>query len=333
MANRVLLIGSEGFVGKILRDALKTTGAQVLSTDRSIPESVADGLACDICVADEVDALFRWAGDVSHIVHLAAISYLPEASAHPERLFEVNVNGTVLSTQAMLRHVPGARFLYIGSSEAYGVPHSIPIDESHPLAPQNPYAISKAAAEQYCSYLHRAVGADIVCVRPFNHTGPGQLPRFALPGFADQIARIIRGEAPPVIEVGNLEARRDFLDVRDVVDAYVRLLEAAPSGAVVNVCSGEAYQIGDALDLLIEMSQRSIEVRVDNARLRAVEVPEIRGSYRKLEEMTGWKPTIPFEVTLRDLLDYFCDEQVSSPTTTSRATSDGSGAVDSRDGC
>ena len=331
MDKRVLLIGSEGFVGKKLRGALKTAGVQVLSTDRSIPESVEDGLACDIRDADEVDALFRWAGDVTHIIHLAAISYLPEATEHPEQVFEVNVNGTVLLTQAMLRHVPRARFLYIGSSEAYGVPQSIPIDESHPLAPQNPYAISKAAAEQYCSYLHRAVGADIVCVRPFNHTGPGQLPRFALPGFADRIARIIRGEVPPVIEVGNLEARRDFLDVRDVVDAYVRLLEAAPSGAVVNVCSGEAYQIGDALDLLIEMSQRSIEVRVDRARLRAVEVPEIRGSYRKLERMTGWKPTISFVTTLRDLLDYFCGEEIASQAVPPRAASGGSGAADSRD--
>jgi len=301
MSRRALITGAAGFVGPILRTVLKERGWLCVGVDAS------DGAdhRVDITDAEQVDRLFASAGDLTHVFHLAAITFVPQSRQDPTGTIRVNVEGTIRLAHATAQHHPGARFVFIGTSEIYGAPQQLPVDEEHPVAPNNPYAISKLAADQYCAYLGRTTGLDVVRMRPFNHSGPGQSDRFVLSSFARQIAEIEAGVTPPVLKTGNLEAARDFSHVRDVVRAYALAAEQGEPGAVYNVCSGNAYTIQDALDALLAMSDANIEVRQDPDRMRPSDVPEVRGSYAKLEAATGWTPAVAFDELLHDLLTYW----------------------------
>ena len=187
----------------------------------------------------------------------------------------------------------------------YGPPTELPIREEHPLNPQNPYAISKAAADSYCAYYHKSTGYAVVRMRPFNHSGPGQSDQFVLSSFARQIARAEAGLSEPIVRVGNLDARRDFLHVDDVVRAYeLAALEGIP-GEAYNIASGKAVSIRDALQMLLGMATTELAVEPASERLRPVEVPEISGSAEKLESATGWQPQKTVETLLADVLDYW----------------------------
>jgi GDP-4-dehydro-6-deoxy-D-mannose reductase len=216
---------------------------------------------------------------------------------------EVNIKGTINLVTAVQDHNPKARFISVGSAEVYGPPMYLPIDEKHPLNPVNPYAISKAAADHYCAYISKATGMDIIRMRPFNHSGPGQADQFVLSSFARQIAEIEAGHAEPVLRVGNLDAARDFMHVNDVIRAYELAALHGKGGEAYNVCSGNAQNIKDALDILLGLSNRKISVEVDPERMRPIDVPMVAGSYAKLKADTGWEPSIPFEEVLSDLLD------------------------------
>jgi len=181
----------------------------------------------------------------------------------------------------------------------------LPQTEESPLRPNNPYAVSKVAQDFLGLQYHLAYGLPVVRVRPFNHTGPGQSPRFVVPAFASQIARIEVGLQEPVLRVGNLDAARDFSDVRDIVRAYHLAVTEGEPGEVYNLASGRPQPVRGLLETLLGYSQVKIRVERDEERSRPVDVPVVYGSAEKFHRQTGWEPQIPFEQTLRDTLEYW----------------------------
>lgn len=184
-------------------------------------------------------------------------------------------------------------------------PDEVPIKETNPLRPLSPYAVSKVAQDMLGYQYWMSFKVDSVRTRGFNHEGPRRGPVFVASDFAKQIADIEKGKKAPVVDVGNLEAKRDFTDVRDMVRAYVLALEKCEPGEVYNICSGKAWTIQKTLDHLLSMSKAKIEVREDPARLRPSDVPILLGDNSKFVKATGWQPTIPFEQTLKDMLEHW----------------------------
>lgn len=302
MSGRALITGATGFVGRLLSAYLVEQGWDVVCT--GYPP--ADGaVTLDVTDREQVNAVLEEAGELTHVFHLAAIAFVPTANRDPALAFRVNLLGAVNLTGALVDRGLKARFINIATSEIYGPPQSLPVTEGHPVNPPNPYAISKAAADQYCAYLFHAAGLDVIRMRPFNHSGPGQSDDFVLSNFARQVADIEAGRNEAVVRVGNLKAARDFLHVRDVVRAYEQAALRGRSGEAYNVCSGQARTIQTALDQLLALSNHTIEVRHDPERIRPVDVPEIYGSHDKLSADTGWEPATPFDDILRDLLTYW----------------------------
>lgn len=305
MEHVALITGANGFVGRVLSSYLASRTWRVLESVIPGVESTADQFPCDVTSAEQVAQLMEWAAGVTHVFHLAAITFVPVSSAHPAETMAVNALGTVNLLHAMLKHHPGARFVFVGSAAVYGNPQRLPVTEDHPLAPREPYAISKAAADAHCEYAARVLQADVVRMRPFNHSGAGQSDRFVLSSFARQIVAIERGAMPPVLRVGNLDASRDFLHVHDVVRAYELAALRGAAGGVYNVCSGRGTVIRDALAALLRRAQVSIAVETDPERLRPSDIPEVWGSHERLNAATGWRPEMPFETVLDDLLAYW----------------------------
>lgn len=290
--SRILITGAGGFAGGYLVAELRRRfPAAVLHTD---PFDVTDPDAVAAAVA---------AAAPDACVHLAAISSVPAARRDAGRAFAVNLGGTLHLAHALLDHVPECRLIHIGSADCYGASFRTgkPLDEAAPLAPLNVYAASKAAADLALGALAAEAGLRAVRFRPFNHTGPGQSADFAIPAFAAQIARIRDGSQEAVIQVGNLDPERDFLDVRDVVRAYALALErfdTLPSGAVFNLASGVPRRIGNILEAMIAASGMAIRVAQDPARLRPVEIPSASGDASAARAALGWQPEIAFEATL-----------------------------------
>jgi GDP-4-dehydro-6-deoxy-D-mannose reductase len=241
------------------------------------------------------------------VVHLAAISQVHDAQRTMRVTFDVNLGGTTNIVEAMRRRVPEARLLLVSSGEVYGgsfLTARGPVNEHTVLDPTNAYAASKAAAELFIGPMTQQ-GLRAIRLRPFNHVGPGQSNRFVVATFIEQIVNIERGRQEPVLRVGNLDAQRAFLDVRDVVSAYVEAMasEGLDNGAVLNIASGEARRIGDILESLLMRAQVAVKVVVDPARLRAIDIPVAAGDAGLARELLGWVPKIPFERTLVDMLD------------------------------
>ncbi len=302
---RVLITGGSGFVGTAL--------TRLLATDH--PECEVHALghesrSFDICdhalVADLVQRIRPTA-----VVHLAAIAAPAEAKASPRRAWNVNLMGTLNVAEAIQRHAPDARLVFAGSSESYGAYFKTadgrPVREDAPLLPQTVYAATKASADLMLAQMAMD-GLDVVRFRPFNHTGPGQADQFVVPAFARQVAEAAAGKRPRVIEVGNLDAARDFLDVRDVVRAYAKAaLEPASSlsGNVYNLASGKPIAIRAILDRLIALSGVEVDVKTDPSRLRKNEIPVACGDASAAYADMGWRPAIPLEQTLHDVFDYW----------------------------
>jgi GDP-4-dehydro-6-deoxy-D-mannose reductase len=215
--------------------------------------------------------------------------------------------------EGVARVRPQCRVLVVGSSEEYGLvaPEDVPVDEDTPLRPLNPYALSKVAQDLMGLQYYLTRNLHVVRVRPFNHIGPRQRLGFVAPDFASQIAAAELGQQPPVLEVGNLEARRDFSDVRDVVRAYVLLLTEGEPGEVYNVGAGRSHSIRELLDRLLAMSRVPIEVRQDPGRMRPSDMPDIVCDASRIRERTGWQPTISFEQSLGDVLAYWRQERAT----------------------
>jgi len=200
--------------------------------------------------------------------------------------------------------------LVVGSADEYGMvrPEELPIDEDTPLRPHNPYAVSKVVQDMLGYQYFASHGLHVVRVRPFNHIGPRQSPAFVTAAFAKQIAEAEAGRNPPIVKVGNLEAKRDFTDVRDMVAAYHLALSKGEPGEVYNIGSGIARSIEEVLDILLAESKIELTVQEDPARLRPSEVPMVACDARKFRACTGWEPHIPLEESLRDTLDYWREE-------------------------
>lgn len=294
---RALITGAGGFVGPHLVDHLQSCGDEVVPIDVDNGPDLRDRQGW----ADTVAGV---APDT--IYHLAGWSDVGGSWTDPFATFEINVMGTVSLLEAA-RLAGTGRVVVVSSADVYGTvrPADLPITEDHPIRPRSPYGASKEATEAAALQYHRGHGLDVVIVRPFNHIGPGQSPRFAAPAFADQIAaaEAAPGSGPVPLLHGDLSPERDLTDVRDVVRAYRLVAEAGEAGECYNVCSGRAVTMADVLDTLLGLSPAPIEPRTDPARLRPVEVPALRGSFDKLAEATGWRPTIDLDQTLGEVLD------------------------------
>jgi GDP-4-dehydro-6-deoxy-D-mannose reductase len=314
-ASRVLITGAGGFVGHWLRRALIPalgTDSSILSVGTRSDEiktssALESAIALDIRNEPAVDALIATFNPTA-IIHLAAISDVHEAQRAPRTTWEVNFCGTMNLAYSVLRHSANARFIFVSSSEVYGDAFkrwSGPINENARLEPTNPYATSKAAADLLMGQLARE-GLKVIRFRPFNHTGPGQTDRFVIPAFATQIARIKSGLQEPILRVGNLDARRDFLDVRDVVEAYVLALtlpdEGWEAGTILNLASGVPRRIGDILNELIALAGISTRIEQDPARIRVNDTLVAVGDAAAARRTLGWVPHVPWEITLRDLV-------------------------------
>jgi GDP-4-dehydro-6-deoxy-D-mannose reductase len=293
---RSLITGGRGFVGHWLADHLRDLGDDVVVIDREV--EITDPAALLTAVSDAApDAIY----------HLAALTHVGQSWDEPLRVFEVNVIGTGALLAAARECGTNPRILVTSSAEVYGAvtdPGRLPLREDSPTAPLTPYAASKLAAEALVAQAHLGHGQHVITVRPFNHIGPGQSPNFAVPALARRIVEAER-QGVGTIPVGNLSARRDFTDVRDVVRAYRLLIEMGRPGGVYNVCSGRDVSIRAIADRLLGLAGTSLEFETDPSLVRPVEVPVLRGDPGRLEEATGWKPEVPLEQTLADVLAYW----------------------------
>ena len=308
---RILLTGGTGFVGGYLAPAiaaawpgaervlLRRPGETVLREGwRPLDAEVIDSAAIGRIISDFKPDL---------VLHLAAQAAIGASAELAETTWRVNFGGTLELAHACQRACPATTFFFVSSSEVYGWSFRDGVaDEDTPLRPMNAYARSKAAAESMLPDV--LPQARLIVARPFNHTGPGQDVRFVLPSLAQQIADVEAGRRPPCLELGNLEASRDFLDVRDVCAAYVAMLEtpAAPAErSVYNVASGGSWRIGDLVQKFRLHARAPFDVAIDPKRLRPSDVPMAVGSAKRLEQATGWKPTIGVDAIVEALLAHW----------------------------
>jgi GDP-4-dehydro-6-deoxy-D-mannose reductase len=305
----ILVTGAGGFVGSYLLPQLRAAiadGARITACVREADRTL-DGVTTaqvDIGRADEVNRLVETTRP-DLLIHLAALASVGQSATATATTWQVNVGGTLNLATALRAHSPSCAVLFGSSVEVYGARFNDGVvDEQTQPAPLSPYARSKQAAEWV---LGDVLSPDnrLIVARPCNHSGPGQTEDFVLPAFAAQIAAIESGRQPPVLRVGNLDAARDFLDVRDVVDAYLALLAAAPTlpaRSTFNIASGQPQTIASMLDRLLALSDTPIEVERDPARLRPSDVPSTRIDAARLREATGWKPTRAIDAMIADLL-------------------------------
>jgi len=322
---KVLVTGAGGFVAGHLVDFLRAEHPEAELFGLVRPHGTAPspaGGAVTVLEADLNDpaslepVLDAVAPD--RIVHLAGQSSVHLSWIDPGGTLRTNVLGIVHLLDAVRRRGLAPAVLVVGSAEEYGMvdPAELPLREDMPLRPSSPYAVSKVAQGLLALPYGPAGGLRILRTRTFHHTGPGRGETFAESSFARQIAEIEAGKRPPVLHVGNLDAVRDYTDVRDVVRAYWALLDRGTAGEVYNVCSGRGRRIRDLLEVLLAASGASVEVRVDKDRLRPSDVPALVGDPARLREATGWQPRVPLEDSLRELLQDW-RERVSASVTAS----------------
>lgn len=308
---RSLVTGAAGFVGRHLTRHLKDAGhevAGIVHPSEHHDELTLDGVdtiePADLLDDDAlVSAVMRFAPDA--IYHLAAFSNPESSLKHARQTLETNILGTqnLLEAAVMTQRAP--KVLLVGSAQQYGkVDESEqPISEDRAQKPLTPYSVSKAAQELLGQRYFLSTGLPVFWTRSFNHTGPGQADAYVCSSFARQIVEVETGSRPPEIGVGNLAARRDFTDVRDVARAYSAIVESGEPGRAYNVCRGEAVSIQKVLDTLIALSTEPVEVKVEPERYHAIDVPVIVGDGTRLRGDTGWAPRFSLEETLADLLN------------------------------
>ncbi len=314
MPTRILITGYSGFVGGYLVEACRqhypqatVFGLGLHGTSAALRESQdIHVLSVDIVEREAVrEAMFEALPDL--VFHLAAQSSVAVSWEDPVGTLRANAEGTLHLLDALREAHLTPRILLVGSCEQYGMvrPEENPIREENPFRPANPYAVSKATQDLYGYQYALTYGLPIIRTRSFNHFGPRQSPTFALASFARQIALIEAGHAQPVLAVGNLQARRDFLPVADVIDAYLALAERGHPGEAYNIGSGHARSIRAMLDILLGLARTSVELYEDPARLRPVDVPLLEADTTRLRSHTGWEARIPLEQALQELLDYW----------------------------
>lgn len=310
----VFVTGIAGFAGSYLTEELLACGYRVVGAVHP-KESTAniaglkgevDIVRLDIQNASRCrQALLKAKPD--YVCHLAAIASVWRSFEMERAVYRVNFEGTVNMLQAALEVDRVRRFLFISSADCYGVftPRNKTLTEEQPLNPVSPYALSKAVAEQACRYYAQHYQLPIVTARSFAHSGPRQSADFVIPSFARQIATIETGRSRPVMAVGNLSAKRDLSDVRDIVRGYRMLIEKGRPGRVYQLCSGRAVAIQTVLNSLLKLSSHNIKVRVDRSRLRKIDIPVQRGDNSRAVQELGYRPRYTLMTTLKDTLDFW----------------------------
>lgn len=328
---RVLITGGTGFAGRHLAKHLSECGDDVAVTYRpgseDRPESnnspnsdtfeaaseiqlpkTAQSLALDISNRESVEQIIQLLKPDA-VYHLAAMTFVPDAEKKVKEVFDVNAWGTLNLLEAVEKHSPESRILAVSSSEVYGEPRpgSLPITEASELRPISTYGVSKSTADLLSGKFSFRNSLHVVRARPFPHLGPGQSSRFAISSFARQLAMIKLKKAEPVIMVGNLEAKRDYSDVSDIVRGYREGLLNGKKGDAYNFCSGQSIEIGELLQRLIKVSELDVEVREDPERLRPVDIMDLYGSHEKASRDFGWKPRINLDGTLHSLFAFWVE--------------------------
>ena len=306
---RILVTGCGGFVGRYLTDLLVEEGFETWGADREPAANEFAGhecVPCDLRNRGDVDGLLDRV-QPGYIVHLAAQSSGRISFSQPHQTLSNNILSILNILDWLRTSGSTTRLLAVGSADVYGSVQKkdLPLRETQPRNPNNPYALSKAIQEESCAMYAALYDVDVVSTRSFNHTGAGRPDTFVLSSFARRIIEIKSGVREPVVEVGNVDVRRDFSDVEDVCRAYLMLLRRGKSGEVYNVCSGESHTLRALLEKLAVLAGVQIEIRVDKERLRPSDMEELRGDYTKLTRDTGWAPRIPIERTLQSLLDFW----------------------------
>ena len=300
---RVLVTGARGFVGRHVLAELAGAGHEGLAVD--LPGPDVEG-ASGTWVADlrDRDAIGRVLADTAPqgCIHLGGIAYVPMSWRDPVKVFETNLLGTVNLLEGFRAHAPAARVLVASSAEVYGpAAGPAPLIEEAPPNPANPYAVSKWAADAAARLYAARYGMGVMTARPGNHIGPGQSPRFVVTSFAQQVAAVAAGRAPALLRVGNLESRRDFMDVRDVARGYRLLLERGGPGEAYNMASGRLVTVRSVLDTLCALAGVSPRIEVDPERYRPADAAPLLDC-SKIARAVGWTPRTPLEDTLRIIL-------------------------------
>ena len=315
MPSRVLITGATGPVGSFLADYLLTlpeVEVHIFKRWRSDTRPIQQLFGHVTFHEGDIEDPFAVAAAVraaapDRVYHLAAQSYPSASWDAPITTLRTNVEGTINLLEAVRAHAPQARVHIAGSSAEYGwvAPDEVPISETRRLRPASPYGVSKVTQELLGLQYHDSYGLHVVITRSFNHVGPRQGDRCSIQTFCQQMAQIEAGLQPPVLQVGNLEARRDFTHVADVARALWLLLGEGMPGTVYNLCSGTATRIGDIVDLVRAQGRVPVEIQIDPARLRPSDEPILQGDNSRLRAATGWAPQIGIEQIVAELLEYW----------------------------
>ena len=308
---KILITGISGFVGSHLAELCLKNGCEVHGTVRwrsnlENLEDIREKITLHECDITDYFAISKIINEVKpdRIFHLAAQSFVKASWIYPHKTIETNIMGELNLFEAVRNAKYNPRIMIAGSSEEYGQVDKLPITEETPLKPLSPYAVSKVTQDMLGYQYFKSYGMHIIRTRGFNHTGPRRGDVFVCSTFAKQIVAIERGQQK-TIKVGNLEAERDFTDVRDMVRAYWLALEKGVPGEVYNICSGVAFQMKGILNMLRKMSKVNIKIEVDPERMRPSDLPVLRGDNSKFVKQTGWEREVPFPGTLRDILEYW----------------------------
>ena len=319
---RILVTGGTGFAGSFLVERLLDEGHELFglvhpSTSHQVLPDHARFVAIegDLLAPDSLAKVMAVARP-QLIYHLAGQASPGLSWEKPALTLAVNAGGTASLLVAAAQLSPLPRVLVVTSAEIYGpiLPQDLPLTEATPPAPKHPYGVSKLAASQLVGLYWQRYGLPVIEARPFNHIGPRQMPGFVVPDFASQFAAIKLGQKPPILAVGNLNAERDFTDVRDVVAAYIALMDKGQPGESYLICSGQAVSIQTIFDTLAELAGVAVTVEQDPARLRPLDTPCLYGSYEKLQRDTGWRPHVPLRQSLADALNDWLQRLQNHPT-------------------
>ncbi|MEO0095551.1 MAG: GDP-mannose 4,6-dehydratase [candidate division WOR-3 bacterium] len=300
--NRILITGAEGFVGSHLIKILKETLDIVIPTCfPPLRPKHGKYIDLDIMNLDMVREVLK-SHNPDIIFHLAAVSSVAKSFIDRPFTYNTNIIGTVNLLESALLLNKKIKFVFVSTCEVYGGGEGL--KEDAPIVLKNPYAVSKYAGELICKE-YASNNIDVMILRPFNHTGPGQSDDFVLPSIARQIVEIERGKRAPLIEVGNVEIKREFMNVNDVVYAYKLAIEKFIPGETCNISSNKSYSLKEAIDLFKKFARTDFEVKIDPSRLRKTDISILSGNGEKFSRLTGWTPKISFEKTIEDLLNYW----------------------------
>ncbi|MFH0732525.1 MAG: GDP-mannose 4,6-dehydratase [Candidatus Omnitrophota bacterium] len=313
---RVLITGIAGFVGShfteffLNKKDIEVYGIERWKASTENIEHLKDKIKLyDECDINDIVSMRDILNKIKphFIIHLAAQSFVPTSWTAPAETIKTNMIGEVNLFEALLSLKQNPRVIVAGSSEEYGFvnKNELPIKETNPLRPLSPYGVSKVGQDLLGYQYYKSYGLRVIRTRAFNHTGPRRGESFASSNFAKQIAMIEKGKQKPVMHVGNLNAKRDFTDVRDMVKAYWLIMQKGKPGDVYNICSGKARSMREVLDTLLSFAKVPIKIKQDPARMRPSDVAILLGNCSKMRKLTGWKPEIPFKKTMEDLLNYW----------------------------